>query len=268
MIRRYALLLCLALSACHDAPPSAAAPAAAEPAASLTVEGSALVLTMPGGKQLRGTELVGATIHLAFEGKTVPMKLAAITPDPDDPEILRHDFQVPDGQGGWNPACQPNAYGERWGFPVALPEGHPGREGDITMTCASGAVGKCARFGYKPWAKGPKGEDLVPLHAACVRMVRADYCGDGAAHTKNGTEIDMYDELGIQKMASQNNPAFAFEAGWTPQGAACVSHTRWSDVVTLNQLKDQCPRLANLPACDETYARAAGAQLFNRSKLQ
>ena len=264
MTRRSAGLLLLLLVACRE--PSAPT---AQTQSTLTVERSELVLTMADGQVLRGTELVGAVVHLSLaDGKTTPMKLLAITPDPDDPEILRHDFQVEDGKGGWQPACAPNAYGERWGFPVALPEHHPGREGAITLTCASGAVGKCARFGYKPWAKGPKGEDLIPLHAACVRMVRADYCGDGQAHTKNGTEIDMYDDLDIQKSASQSDAAFAFEAGWTPSGAACVAHTRWSDVTTLDSLKEQCPRLAALPACDENYARSAGAHLFNRSKIQ
>jgi len=268
MLRSSALsslsLLLMMLSACQQStPPSPVA------TSSLTVDGSALVLKMDDGKLLRGAELVGAIVHLSLaDGKAVPMKLLSIVPDPDDPEILRHDFQVEDGKGGWQPACEPNAYGERWGFPVSLPENHPGREGAITLTCASGAVGKCARFGYKPWAKGPKGEDLVPLHAACVHMVRADYCGDGQAHTKNGTEIDMYDDLGIQKSESRLDAAFTFEAGWTPQGAACVAHTRWSDVVRLDELLIQCPRLAALPSCDEAAARSAGARLFNRSKSQ
>jgi hypothetical protein len=234
--------------------------------AALAIDGSALVLTLPDGEVLRGTALSGATVHMVYEGRMVSMKLAAITSIPDDPEILRYDFQIPDESGNWSAACEPDAYGERLGFPVALPEGHPGREGAITITCASGAVGKCSLFGYKPWAKGPKGEDLVALHAACVRMVRADYCGDGVAHTKNGTPIDIYDDFGIQKSESGADPAFAFEAGWTPQGAACVAHTRLSDVATLKQVRTRCPRLAAPPACDEVAARAHGAHLFNRSR--
>ena len=47
-------------------------------------------------------------------------------------------------------------YGETWGFPIVLPKGHPGREGVITLTCSSGAVGKCVRFGYEPC--GPFGD--------------------------------------------------------------------------------------------------------------
>lgn len=269
-------LAALLLTACDKpSPPAAPAPTQAEAApaetpaaASLTVEGSAFVLKTADGRVLRGTELAGATVYLAAGDDAVaPLKLLSIVPDDERPDILRHDFQVPDGQGGWKPACEPNAYGERWGFPVTLPEGHPGRERAITLSCASGAVVKCARWGYPPWAKGPNGEDLVPLHAACVRMVRADYCGDGEAHTKDGTSIDNYDDLGIQKRGATDDPTYVFEAGWSPQGAVCVAHTRWSDLLTLEQLKTRCPRLAAAPVCTEASARQLGARMFNASRL-
>jgi len=194
--------------------------------------------------------------------------IASITPDPAHPDLLRHEFRVPDGNGGQKSACAPNIDGETWGFPVALPPGHPGRDGALTITCASGAVVKCARFGYKPWARAPGGESLVDIHAACVRMVRADYCGDSTPHTKDGTAIDMYDDLGVQTADSADDPAFAFEVGWTPQGAACVARTRWPDLLSRDALFQQCPKLAAMPACDEASARAAGARLFDRSRLK
>lgn len=236
-------------------------------ASSLTVEGSAFVLTMAGGRVLRGTQLAGATVYLALGANEVaPLKLASIVADKEYPDILHHDFQTSDGKGGWQPACAPDAYGESWGFPVALPEGHPGREHAITITCSSGAVGKCSRFGYRPWAQGPDGEDLMPLHAACVRMVRADYCGDGGAHTRERTTIDVYDDLAIQTRSLTDDTNFAFEAGWTEAGAVCVHHTRWSDLLSRRQLLAQCPSLATAPVCDEASARARGARLFNSSR--
>lgn len=234
--------------------------------AKLSVEGTAFVLRLPDGRVLKGAELQGAIVQLASDdGQITPLHLKSIQPDPKDPEILRHEYETPDGKGGWKPACQPNFYGETWGFPIMLPKGHPGRDGVITLTCSSGAVGKCVRFGYKPWSKGPHGEDLTPYHAACVRMVRADYCGDGQTHTKNGTSIDLYDVLGIQKQ-EPNDADFAFEAGWAPGGAVCVAHTRWSHVVTLAELPQSCPRLAQAETCDEATARSKGALLFNSSR--
>ena len=232
----------------------------------LSAEHTAFVLKLADGRVLRGVQMQGAMVHMAIEGgKLASIKLASIVPDPKDPDILRHEFQVQDDRGEWKPACAPNFYGETWGFPIALPEGHPGREAAITLTCSSGAVGKCVRFGYKPWAQGPKGEDLTPYHAACVHMVRADYGGDGAPHTKNGTDIDVYDRIGIQQSESKSDPKFGFEAGWAPTGAVCVAHTRWSDLITTAQLFERYPQLAR-KKCDEASAAAAGALLFNRSK--
>ena len=72
-------------------------------------------------------------------------------------------------------------------------------------------------------------------------MVRADYCGNGTATTKDGQAIDMYDDLGIQK--PENDAAMEFEAGWSKEGAACVRHTRVKENVTLESLVAACPRL-------------------------
>jgi hypothetical protein len=234
----------------------------------LTVDGTAFVLRLPDGQVRRGTQLQGATIHLVRPGGVVAaVKLARVEPDPNDPAVLRHDFRVQDAQGQWNAICEPNFDGETFGFPLALPPGHPGREGPITLTCASGAVGKCVRFGYKPWLKGPQGEDLTPYHAACVHMVRADYCGDDRAHTKNGTTIDLYDRIGIQSPVTLLDPEFAFEAGWTPNGATCVARTRWGDVAKLADIAAECPALPRAPDCSESSAAAGGALLYNRSRM-
>lgn len=279
MYARWATALAvLVFAACgkHEAPPPAHTPAPATTDAGapqtvtnpdLTVEGTAFVLRLPDGKVMRGTELEGAELSLSFDGGPPrPVRLASIKPDPDDPELLRHEFEVKNDAGEWVRFCNPNAYGETWGFPISLPEGHPGREGPINVTCTSGAVGKCARFGYKPWAKAADGTPLLAYHAACVHMVRADYCGDSEAHTKDGTMIDMYDDAGIQKTDSKSDPEFAFEAGWTPTGAACVARTRWQDVATIEQIARECPDLLTGPACTEDAARSKGALIFNRSR--
>ncbi|WP_022974935.1 ADYC domain-containing protein [Nevskia ramosa] len=257
-LRHCSLLMLLALAA-QAAPQTVTAP-------DMSAEHTAFVLKLADGRVLRGQQMQGAVVHMGIEGgKLASIKLASIKPDPQDPDILRHEFQVQNDKGEWQPACQPNFYGETWGFPISLPEHHPGREGAITLTCASGAVGKCIRFGYKPWALGPKGEDLTPYHAACVHMVRADYAGDGEPHTKNGTNIDVYDRIGIQSSESKADPSFGFEAGWSPTGAVCVAHTRWADVITTEALWKAVPRLA--APCTEDAAARLGALLFNRSKL-
>lgn len=234
----------------------------------LSIEGSTLVLKLPDGRVLRGAALQGAIIHLARTGgRSTAFRLDTITPLPKDPEVLRYEYRIQNAAGQWVPACKPNVRGETWGTAMALPTGHPGRLGPITLACASDAVGKCPGFGYKPWAKGPKGEDLLAYHAACVRMVTADYCGDHRPHTRDGTPIDVFDDIGINTDTSARNPEFALEAGWRPDGAVCVARTRWSEIQTLPQLAQACPRLPAPQTCTVDSARKAGALLYNRSML-
>jgi hypothetical protein len=88
--------------------------------------------------------------------------------------------------------------------------------GAVTIACRRvGAVAKCIDFGYKPWAS----PELDELHQACVRMVRADFCGDGTTWTKDGNLIDIEDALGIMTPGR----GFVFEATWTKDGASFMN---------------------------------------------
>ena len=103
------------------------------------------------------------------------------------------------------------------------------------------------------------------IYDACVRLVRADYCGDGEGSTRDGTLIDLYDDRGIQQ--SDSDPMQEFEAGWTAAGAVCVRHVRVKQNTSLEGLAFSCPRLRDLlgTTCTEERARALGATLFVRS---
>jgi hypothetical protein len=105
----------------------------------------------------------------------------------------------------------------------------------------------------------------LTLYNACLRMVRADYGGDGNGTTRNGMRIDLYDVRGIEVPA--NDPRMAFEAGWTDAGAVCVNHPRVVENVTLADITARWPRLAGKTGavCTEEFARSQGALLFNRS---
>jgi hypothetical protein len=100
-------------------------------------------------------------------------------------------------------------------------------DGAITFACRGiSAIAKCVDMGYRPWASW-FGQSLDRHHQACVRMVRADLCGDGTSYTENGRAINVYDALGVQ--VSEDNTLiggvleWAFEAEWTPDGARCIS---------------------------------------------
>ncbi|MBM3644416.1 MAG: hypothetical protein FJX02_08760 [Alphaproteobacteria bacterium] len=227
---------------------------------SIGVEGTEIVVKLSDGRNLRSKELVGAVLDVRFEGQAAKMRIAAVEPDPEDKtgSVWLHTMETRGPDGQWANACSPGPDGRRQGFPIHTANG-------LEFTCSAGALGKCVRFGFRPWAKAPDGRDYAPIYQACVRMVRADYGGDGHGWTKDGTRIDLYDVTETQK--PDNDPTDAFEAGWTEAGAVCVHHIRVKENVTLAELEQRYPRLKGRTGavCTEEFARAHGAILFNRS---
>jgi hypothetical protein len=132
----------------------------------------------------------------------------------------------------WQTLCQPDPHGDARGMFLDGtwradgswdPRGH-------TVACTSGVLAKCARnWGYKPWkqvraASGAR-VALQPLHQACTRAARADYCGDGVSYTRDGTLIDLFDAHGLN--VREQVAGFSAEAGFTVDGAAWVARPRW-----------------------------------------
>jgi hypothetical protein len=233
-------------------------------------QGTSFRVTLSDGSVRQGADLAGAVLVIAVNGVPVRVRIASVMSDPMDKPgtVLLHDFRL---EHSGEPLCSPGPDGKRLGFPLAgrsLPDGRfvAAEPGVFELICTAGARGKCVRFGYHPWERAVDGEPMRDRYDACVRLVRADYCGDNRGWTRDGTEIDLWDDLGIQRSDSGADPAFSFEAGWNAKGAVCVAHTRIPENITLDRLKAACPRLAAAPTCDETSARGAGATLFNRSR--
>jgi hypothetical protein len=166
--------------------------------------------------------------------------------------------------------CDPDQYGRRVGFPLSGTWNDTGdhidSDREFSLTCTSGALGKCVIWGYKPWRTAPDGTSLAPYHQACTRAVRADYCGNGQPYTHDGTVIDIYDRLGIQRR--DDIPDMSFEAAWGPAGAVCVRRTRIPAAMTIEGLPLMCRRLDTSrlgERCTEESGTRDGAILFNRS---
>lgn len=253
------LCMSLALSAAH----------AHEVIPALAVEGTTFVLPTGNGHFLRGAELVGA--ELSIDAETT-VRIDGVRPDPLDAsgELLLHRLSVRIGNGAWENPCEAAPDGTREAFPIP---GHWDAQGRynadtarFSISCTSGAQAKCLRFGYKPWKAAADGTALAPLYESCVHMVRADYCGDGEATTRDGTMIDIFDRHGIQ--TADGGADFRFEAGWSPTGAVCVAHTRIAENVDLEKLAARCPRLRDAlgTECNEARAVELGALIFNRSR--
>jgi hypothetical protein len=197
-------------------------------------------------RQPRAPVRPGTVIDARSEdGEVLRFRIDSVAADPADRDgdVRLYGLSVfrPDASS-WQPYCLPDIEGRSAAIPVqgswsAQAEPQPATD-MITFACTSGAIGKCIRFGYKPW-KTRDGVSLQPYHAACIRMVRADYCGDNRPHTLDGTRIDIWDSLGIQTREERDGHPEVFEAAWSPGGAAYLNLPRWSNNVA--DIVRECP---------------------------
>jgi ADYC domain len=242
------LVLCLLANA-------AAIAARAVAVRSVEVEGTAFRLTLSDGRILPQEQLPGTILVLGDgSGTQRRIRIDAAERDTKDPsgEVILYALSEQDPTSGeWRDLCLPDAEGRRLGFPLAgaftadgrYEPAHPG----VLLTCTGGAEGKCLRFGYKPWGFGPNNVSLAPYYQACVRLVRADYCGDGVGHTRDSTPIDIFDTIGIQR--DEPAPGMTFEAAWRADGAVCVRHT------TLPEVHGQRRSCRKMPAFGAIHRR-------------
>ena len=244
--------------------PAAARPpnAAAAEGGTLSVEGTAFVLRLPDGRTLRGADLTGARFVWREEGRDSVIRIDLVEREESaSGPVLIHRLSVLDPDtGSAQPLCRPDAQGRRAGFPVQ------GADGGFSLTCTSGAEGKCILMGYHPWQSRSDGVPMRDLHRACIHLIRADYGGDDRPTTRDGTIIDIYDRFGIQSPIDTSMP---FEAAWGVEGAVCVARPRIADAVSLDELAGRYPKLRDAlgpERCNEEAAKAMpGALLFNRS---
>ena len=266
---------------------------AVSPVQSVVVEGSVLKITLSDGRLLTSSDLIGANLLIDQGGHTLRVRLEDIERDPSDKRagvaaadtIWLHRFAVEGPDGTWQPLCEDGPDGRRQAIPLAgrfsAANGRFEVDGSsrFELACTAGAMGKCVRFGYRPWQIGDLPEPVpqknvgggaatasrLDLYNACIRMVRADYGGNGVSTTRTGMIIDLYDDLGIQSPSM--DPGMTFEAGWTQDGAVCVNHPRVKENVSLGDIEVRWPHLAGKTgtSCTEEAARAMGALLYNSS---
>jgi hypothetical protein len=220
-------------------------------------------LILDDGRVLTRDALVGARVVIHDGADSVRLLIDAVEEDKTSSgkPLTLYRLLVEDASGQVQEACQPDAKGRRLGMPLLKQTG-------ITVTCTSGAEGKCILMGYQPWEEGA-GVPMRDLHAACIHMVRADYGGDDRATTRDGTVIDVYDRFGIQKPETVD--LMPFEAAWGKDGAICIAHPRIAQNVTLAELENRYPRLRNQLGpeaySEEAMRRHPDALLFNRSAV-
>ena len=95
----------------------------------------------------------------------------------------------------------------------------------FTIGCAASAVAKTRLFN-----NGPQSDFDVNGNAASVdqrqatlKMITADYCGNGTSYTANSTPLQFEDAAGTVAVSGTPGP---IEAIWTAEGALCLGTTR------------------------------------------
>ncbi|NVB41338.1 hypothetical protein G6O69_26105 [Pseudenhygromyxa sp. WMMC2535] len=217
---------------------------------SLGVEGDALVARggLFGGSTLRGAALLGSIIVLRVDGLIVPVVIAGyeevdswsekgepvaayalVYADLDQPLLQR---SVCKGTLA-DPllASVVVLAGER--YDLDRKEVIPDQDGWVTFACAGSAAAKMALLGYGPnadFSPGPTSDApaSVDQRQATLKMITADYCGEGHAYTADGTPLEWENQGGSVVPTELPDPD-ALEAIWTAQGAACLDSPRLAD---------------------------------------
>ncbi|HEX5746629.1 MAG TPA: ADYC domain-containing protein [Archangium sp.] len=219
----------------------------------LLAEAQGKALTLEGGHLVApstGKGVVGAVLQgTASDGKPVEVAICGAEPSAEDPGMVWYRIEA------WNAVAQewenPCVALARVPDPRALAVGgvwdesgaHHPTPGRFTFACENGAITKCIGWGYKPWASRD-GQSLAPLHQACTRMARADYCGNGRSHTHEDTPLDIYDRLGVLARTTESSAGWelsraSFEAAWATDGATCLARTR--DGRAMETILQECP---------------------------
>jgi hypothetical protein len=165
------------------------------------------------GSTWNGTAANGASVKLRIDGAT-----QGLAPN-SDLWFYKVSYQ---NSSGWNPLCGLDVFNQPilavttagvWAATATDQARYTSSTTQFTFACRFKTIAKCVEMGYKTY----KGRSTQL--ASCVRLLRGDYCGDGLAHTVDGTLLNLYDNIGVQTDVAVWFP----EAEWTPSGARCVN---------------------------------------------
>lgn len=205
-----------------------------------------------------GAQLNGMTFNIQTEVDGTPvdgqLKIVSVTQSSVQSDVYFYNIQNFNGST-WVSACydaagnpvEAIALEGNWDAATGTRTGDTG----LTWACRGAALAKAVEWGWRPWVNTAHKN----LHQAAVRMIRADYCGNGVHHTSNGNPIDIQDYLGIQTFES----AWNVEAGWGVNGAVCLDTPR-----KLYWPKNSINPCSNLPACNANPIATQGALLVTK----
>ena len=212
----------------------------------LAVEGGELV-ARSGNNVLRGAALLGATIlvqkkplHILDIQLPIPITVLghSTTASWADgaPDVHRYALVYPDLSAllGSRNVCNGNLTdllattatvlgGET--YDLVTKEVNADQNRWFTIACPNSAADKLNMLGYGPQLDfDGTGLPATPdQRQATLKMITADYCGDGTSYTVNGTPIQWSDAAGTVNVSGTPGPV---EAIWNKHGAVCFGTPR------------------------------------------
>lgn len=248
------------------------------------------------GAFLIGASETGSTVRLRIDSVEPAADPKPNTPANENADVWLYGVSVQQGYGApshaefhpnlgptaeWSPLCPEGKPAIMVPGTFALGAGGGGAKAPpdhqkFTFACVGSALAKCILvMGYKPWNKampksGGAAVSLDALHQACVRAVRADYCGDGESMTQPGERVNFYDRFDI----GRDEADWPLEALWSPDGALCINTPRLATapenprsgrapLPVLDYIRTHCPQRLSTKPCDA--AANANALLVTES---
>jgi hypothetical protein len=213
------------------------------------------------GPPLSNASVVGSTWNgTASNGATVKLRIdAAVSGTGSNADLwfFKVSYQT---SSGWSPLCGVDGAGVPvqaltvagvWTQTSTDSALYASSSSQFTFACRGKTIAKCVELGYKTF-KGRTNQ-----MTSCVRLLRGDYCGTGAAYTVDGTAVNLYDNIGVQA----DTQAWRPEAEWTPTGARCVNSNNAARYNLALSKDPKCVKPIKSSTCGTTFA--SGAVLIN-----
>lgn len=204
----------------------------------------------PGPIILSGSQMLGATFQVVA-GDTASVTLEITEYDDtvlswsdSGGQITAYKATYFDTQGVMRALCPATDPDNQW-FTLIAGERYDSGVNDViaaphsvTIACVGEAVAKMKLMDFHP--NGNR-QASAEERQATLRMITADYCGNGHSFTVNGTQVAWRDAAGqVEPVVKEN----VLEALWDANGAICLNKPRYASIA---DVEDVC---GAIPQCD------------------
>jgi hypothetical protein len=244
----------------------------------LDVQDDRLLGLVSGQPTIEGVELVGARLHLRLpSGMYVFMRLGQMRAtnfwsSPGTGQVAINIYEVVEDGPNGKELCDsalsgqvtPDGAierptnmavvfaGDRYDSHRGLVE-VPGDPGWLNIACVGTALAKMHFLRHTSAGSGSTTSPSRVNRQAMLKLLSADYCGDGRAYSRNGNPLFFQDPDGLFDPSPWWGSRVAeFEAIWTAAGALCLDDPRrWDPTQSYGQLRAEI-----VSACENSPAES------------